>query len=151
MDRSGNKGLLVYLNDQLPADLPVDDDEWQSLVIYRASLGSRRNDDSSVIEKRRDKAQGRSCDSLLTFIDSFTEGNISTSGRRRKQQPLEESTNQDDNDQQQTTSGPTNARRSNRKRKLPTEQPDQPSVQDVATEEDSGSQELSPDKELSEE
>lgn len=57
VDRSGNKGLLVYLNDQLPADLPLDDDEWQSLVIYRASLGTRRSDDTSnSMEKRKDKA-----------------------------------------------------------------------------------------------
>jgi len=54
VDRSGNKGLLVYLNDQLPADLPLDNNEWQSLVIYRASLGSKKIDDS--IEKRKDKA-----------------------------------------------------------------------------------------------
>ena len=54
VDRSGNKGLLVYLNDQLPTALPLDDEEWQSLVIYRASLGGKRGDDSST-EKRKDK------------------------------------------------------------------------------------------------
>ena len=53
VDRSGNKGLLVYLNDQLPNDIPLDDDEWQSLVIYRASLGAKRSDDTiSNIEKK---------------------------------------------------------------------------------------------------
>ena len=52
VDRSGNKGLLVYLDDHLPADLPLDD-EWQSLFIYRASLGGRRSDESSV--EKRDK------------------------------------------------------------------------------------------------
>lgn len=52
VDRSGNKGLLVYLNDQLPTNLPLDDDEWQSLVIYRASLGGKRSDDT--IEKRKE-------------------------------------------------------------------------------------------------
>ena len=55
MDRSGNKGLLVYLNDHLPTDLPLDDDNWQALVIYRASLGGRKNDDSTT-DKRKDKA-----------------------------------------------------------------------------------------------
>lgn len=53
VDRSGNKGLLVYLNDQLPANLSLDDDEWQSLVIYRASLGGKRTDETNnSIEKR---------------------------------------------------------------------------------------------------
>ena len=57
VDRSGNKGLVVYLNDQLPNDLLLDDAEWQSLVIYRASLGAKKADDtiSSNIEKRKDK------------------------------------------------------------------------------------------------
>lgn len=54
VDRSGNKGLLVYLDDHLPTDLPLDDDEWQSLFIYRASLGGRRSDENSI-EKRKDK------------------------------------------------------------------------------------------------
>ena len=56
VDRSGNKGLLVYLNDQLSPDLPLDDDEWQALVIYRASLGGKRSEDSNIIEKAKDKA-----------------------------------------------------------------------------------------------
>ena len=51
MDRSGNKGLLVYLN-----DVPLDDDDWQSLVIYRASLGAKRSDDTSINIEKKDKA-----------------------------------------------------------------------------------------------
>ena len=56
VDRSGNKGLLVYLNDRLSTDLPLDDDEWQALVIYRASLGGKRSEDSNIVEKAKDKA-----------------------------------------------------------------------------------------------
>lgn len=72
VDRSGNKGLLVHLNDQLPTDLPLDDDEWQSLVIYRASLGGKRNDDS--MEKRKDKAVNptkQGCHVIMTCLSHF--------------------------------------------------------------------------------
>ena len=55
VDRSGNKGLLVYLNDQLPNDVPLDDNDWQSLVIYRASLGAKRSDDTGINIEKKDK------------------------------------------------------------------------------------------------
>jgi len=51
VDRSGNKGLLVYLRDQLPEELP---EEWEPLMIYQSSLAGRKGDDSNAgTDKRR--------------------------------------------------------------------------------------------------
>lgn len=122
VDRSGNKGLLVYLNDQLPNDVPLDDDDWQSLVIYRASLGAKRSDDTSINIEKKDKA-----------VNTTKQGKATVG---RKKQSLEEPNNQET----------SNTRKSNRKRKLPppaaeeSEQSDHDTTEDVEVQEDSDGQ-----------
>ncbi|XP_065886790.1 cohesin subunit SA-1-like [Dysidea avara] len=48
VDRSGNRGLTVYLKEQLPEELA---DEWEPLVVYQASLTGRKDD--TVTDKRK--------------------------------------------------------------------------------------------------
>jgi len=50
VDRSGNKGLLVYLKEQLPEELTV---EWEPLMVYQASLTGRKGADDTTSDKRR--------------------------------------------------------------------------------------------------
>ena len=57
VDRSGNKGLLVYLKEQLPEELTV---EWEPLMVYQASLTGRKGaDDTSDKRRSANRQTGR--------------------------------------------------------------------------------------------
>ena len=56
VDRSGNRGLTVYLKEQLPEELA---DEWEPLVVYQASLTGRKDDTVTDKRKSANKQTGR--------------------------------------------------------------------------------------------